>query len=126
MSDALDKLIVDESESLDINLLASLVSNYLKFTKEGEMIFEKYFYELKDWQKLLIYLLARKAILVKKLQKNFEEKISPAEISRLLGIKAPTIRKYVSKDLKGIIKSENGKYFVPNYNLFKCEKILKK
>jgi len=125
--DALDKLIVDENENPDINLLAKIISEYIRFDKKtGEIIFQKEFYGLKDLQKFLIFLLGRKTILIKKLKDSFNEKISPKEISEVLGIKAATLRKYVSSDLKNIVKSEDGKYFVPNYNLYKCEEKLAK
>lgn len=122
--DALDKLIVDEDENPNINLLAEIVSEYLRFTNAGEIIFEKKFYSLKELQKFIIFLLGRKAISIKKLQKDFEEKVNSKDISQELGIKSATIRKYVSKDLKDLIKSDKGKYFIPNYNLYKCKEKL--
>lgn len=124
--DALDKLIIDEDKSPDIELLAELIAKYLKFTKSGEIIFEKEFYKLKEWQKTLIYLLARKAISLKKLKDNFEEKISYKEISKLLGLKESSVRKYVHTELKGIVRTEKGGYLIPNYNLHKCKEVLKK
>ncbi len=126
MTDVLDKLIVDESASLDITLLASLVGSYLKFTKEGEIIFNKEFYKLKDWQKILILLSGRKVISIKKLKSEFKEEISPKEISTILGMPPKSIARCGSRELKGIIKSEKGKYKIPNYNLVKCEESLKK
>ncbi|MCD6092453.1 MAG: hypothetical protein J7J38_00340, partial [Candidatus Aenigmarchaeota archaeon] len=114
--DPLDKLIVDESENPNISLLAGLVSPYLRFDKKsGEIIFNEEFYKLKDWQKVLIYLLGRKVIFVKKLQKDFDEKITPKKISEILNIESKHIRTYASRELKGLIKSEKGKYSVPNY-----------
>ena len=126
MADALDKLIVDESASIDTNLLASLVSNYLKFTKEGEIIFEKDFYKLKDCRKILIYLLGRKIVFIKKLKQDFKEEVAPSEIEDQIGIPSKSITKYSSVELKGIIKSEKGKYRIPNFNLLKSEEFLKK
>ncbi len=124
--DPLDKLIVDEDENPNAELLAELVSPYFRFSKNsGEIIFNEEFYKLKDWQKVLIYLLGRKVIFIKKLQKDFNEKISPKEISECLNIPQKSITKYASKELKDIIKSEKGKYFVPNYNLYKCKEKLK-
>ena len=124
--DALDKLIIDEDKSPDIEILAEIITENLKFTKSGEIIFERKFYELKDWQKTLIYLLARKVILLKKLKSNFDEKVSYKEIAKLFGLKEASVRKYISKELKGIVKTEKGQYFIPNYNLYKCkEQIIK-
>jgi len=125
--DALDKLIVDEEENPDKELLANLVCSYLKFDKKsGKIMFEGNFYKLKEWQKFLVFILGRKVVLIKNLQKEFDEKISPKEASEILGMKAPTLRKYVSADLKGIVKSEKGKYYIPNYNLHKCKEKLDK
>jgi hypothetical protein len=125
--DALDKLIVSESEVGNLDLLASLVKSYLQFIKEtGEIIPNKEFYKLKDWKKLLIYLLGRKVIFIKKLNKDFIEEVTPKEIEDIFGVKSKSITKYAAVELKGIIKSDKGKYKIPNYNLFKCEEILKK
>jgi len=124
--DALDKLIINEDESPNIDLVAKLISGKILLTRFGEIIFQKEFYKLKDSQKILVYLLGRKVILIKKLQENFDEAISYKEISRQLSIKESSVTKYASVDLKGIIKSEKGKYFLPNYNLYKCEERLSK
>jgi len=126
MVDALDKLIVDEKETVDMDLLASIVRDFLKFTKEGEIFFEKNFFDLKDWQKLLIYLLGRKVVFVKNLKKDFKEEVSPSEIKELLKIPPKSTTKYASVELKGIIKSDKGNYKIPNFNLFKCQEVLKK
>ena len=123
--DPLDKLIIDENKNLDIALLASLVGGFLKFTREGEIVFEREFYKLRDWQKNLIYLLGRKIIFIKKLKQNFKEEIAPREISKILGIPATSITRCAIRELKGIIKSENGLYKIPNYTLYKCEEIFK-
>jgi len=124
MNDALDKLIVDENGDTNLDLLYEIVSKYLKFTRTGEIIFEKEFYNLKDWHKILIYLIGRKVILIKKLQQAFDEKISPKDISEVLKIPSKSITKYYSRELKRIIKSEKGKYYVQNYNLYKCKEVL--
>ena len=125
--DLLDKLIVDEDENPNIELLVGLVSPYLRFDKKsGEIIFNEEFYKLKDWQKVLIYLLGRKVIFVKKLQKDFDEKITPKKISKILNIPQKSITRCACRELKGIIKSEKGKYLVPNYNLYKCKEKVKK
>src|SRR3989339_1207866 len=106
--DALDKLIVDEEENPNIELLAELVLKYLRFDKKtGEIIFNEEFYKLMGLQKILVYLLGRKIIIIKNLQKDFDEKINQKEIENILGIKGSSVRKYISVDLKNIVKSEN-------------------
>jgi len=124
--DALDKLIIDEEENPNVELLAELVLKYLKFSKKtGEIIFNEEFYNLMELQKILVYLLGRKVITIKKIKGDFDEKITQKEIENTLGIKGSSVRKYVSVDFKNIVKSENKKYFIPNYNLYKCKEKLK-
>jgi hypothetical protein len=123
--DALDKLIIDEEENPDISMLAEIISGKILLIKTGELNFEKEFFKLRDSQKILIYLLGRKAIVIKKLKEGFSEKITSKEIAESIGIPYKSVSKYLSVDLKHIIKSENGKYFVPNYNLYKCREKLR-
>lgn len=126
MTDALDKLIVDESKCLDKEMLASLVQPFLKFTDVGDLIFERKFHELKDWQKVLIYLLGRKVIAAKELKKGFREEEGPNEIGKIIRVPVNSVTKYVSRELKDIIKVDKKKYSVPNFYLYKCEELLKK
>jgi hypothetical protein len=126
MVDALDKLIVD-GENLNLDLLADIIFEYLRFDKKtGEIMLNEKFYKLKDLQKILIYLLGRKVVVIKKLQENFEEKISPKDISNIIGGDLAKYRVYLTRELKDIVKSDKGKYFVPNYNLNKCNEKMQK
>ena len=64
--------------------------------------------------------------MIKGLKKDFKEEISPKEIEEFLGVQSKSIANYGSRELKGIIKSEKGNYKIPNFNLFKCEEVMKK
>jgi len=124
--DPLDKFIIDEAETLDKELLANLMDSSFKLTKGGEFVFYKQFYKKPGWEKILRFLVGRKIILTKKLKKDFKEEIKPKEISETLGIPKKTVTKFLSNELKGLTKSEKGAHKIPNYNLHKCEEILKK
>lgn len=124
--DPLEKFIVDERESLDLELLASLIDGFMKFTKEGEIIFEESFSKEKGYKKILLYLLGRKVISIKKLKKDFKEESKPAEIAQDIGVPQGSVTKGLSRDLKKITKSENGAHKIPPYNLYKCKEVLKK
>ena len=125
MSDPLDELIVDECEALDKNLLASIVTGYVRITKTGEVLFDKSFYNLPQAKKVVLCLLSRKIIKIKNLIDNFEEGIRPAEISKLTGIKPKNVTGYLSNDLKGLTISSKGAHIIPNYNLYKCEELMR-
>ncbi len=124
--DALDKLILDENEDPNYDLLAKIILNYLRFTKSGEIIYEKEFNKLNSWRKVMIYLLGRKIIVLKKLVENFSERATPKEISKNTGVLQGSIQKYLTRELKGITNSEKGSHMIPNYNLHKCEGLLNK
>ena len=120
----LDKLIVDEDEDPNYDILASLIEKNLKFTKEGEFIYEKEFNKSQSWKKIMIYLLGRKVVFIKELKKDFKEQVTPKDISDEIGIPQKSVCKFLSTELKGITKSQNGSHFIPNYNLHKCEDLL--
>lgn len=124
-SDPLDKLIVDEEGAMDSSLLASLITGSIRLSKDGEIIFDRPFFKQNDWKKIMLYLLARKAIFIKKLKRDFQEDVKPKEISEILNIPKNSVTKFLSRDLKGITKSEKGAHKIPNYNLYKCEEVLK-
>ncbi len=125
MSDPLDKFIVNEDERPDIDLLVSIVDGYFRFTKNGHMLFEKNFHKLSESKKIMIFLLGRKIIKIKNLVPDFKEEIKPKEISDITGIKRKNVTSRLSTELSGITKSLTGAHYIPNYNLYKCEELMK-
>jgi len=126
MSDPLDSLITSDNEKPNLELLAKIINKFIRFTPEGEIIEDKPYIKLKDLQKVFLFLLARKVIFIKKLKKEFKEEISPKVISENTCIKYNTVTKVLCSQLKGVTKSINGKHKIPNYNLYKCEELIKK
>lgn len=125
MPDSLDKLIVDDNTQPDIDLLAKIVESYIRLTKSGQILFEKKFYALSEAKKIVLYLLARKIIKIKKLAADFNEEVKTKEISEALGVKESNVRKYLSTELKEVTKGIKGAYCVPNYDLYKCDELIK-
>ncbi len=122
----LDKLIVEkDANDVSLEVLASILQGFVRFTKEGEFIFDGAFYKLPEWKKITIYLLSRKVISIKKLIAEFEEGVSSREISEVTGVRQSSVSRELSTKLKTLTRSENGKYKVPNYNIHKCSEMLK-
>ena len=121
--DALDELIVNEDQKPDSDLLAGILKNYVRFSQNGEILFAENFTDLQQWKKVLVYLLARKAAVIKKLV-QLKECAAPLEISNKIFIPAGNISKFLNRELKSIVKEQKKCYFVPNYNLLKCKEIL--
>lgn len=114
--DPLSKLVVSESQAVDRQELADLLSPYLSINKETQSLdFSGAFRELSNAEKILIILSAVKA---KNLVLNTEDKITPSEIIKMDiapegSIKGTLKNLLESKD----IKSDKSKYYLPNYKL---------
>lgn len=114
--DPLQRLVVSESQAIDRQELADLLSSYLSINKETQFFdFSGTFRELPNAEKILIVLSAVKA---RNLILGAEDKITPSELIRMdiapEGSVKSTLKALLeSKD----IKSDNGKYYLPNYKL---------
>jgi len=114
--DPLQKLFVSESQAIDRQELAELLSPFLSINKENQNLdFSGKFHELPNAEKILLVLAAIKA---RSLVLGTEDKISPSEIIKMEvapegSIKGTLKALLESKD----IKSDNGKYSLPNYKL---------
>lgn len=128
MDDPLDQLFV-EGNSFDRALLAAIVQPraqifqdrgtfQIRFTLAGD--------QLKVREKILIYLLARKALALKDATNQTVESTSPQEIEKATGIGGGTLRPTLRKllDEKLLVQNENGAYSVPNYALNSISKLL--
>ena len=125
--DQLDELIIDSDTTADTKILAEILGEYIRFTKTGEILFEKPFDKEKEWKKVILFLLSKKVITIKKLKKDAKEESSPTEISEKTFIANSTVRRSLKRELKNIVvKSGRGLYKIPNYNLRKCKSLIKK
>lgn len=125
MTDPLDKFIVDEEKSPNLEALANSVDGYIRVSKQGTVLYDKKFYKLPKTKRIVLYLLSRKIISIKNLKPSFSENVESKDIGEEIGVEYEDVRKNLSGNLKGIVKNEEGKWFVPNYNLHKCEDMMK-
>ena len=115
-NDPLASLLVSESQSIDKAGLAELLSPYLLINKESKSLdFSGGFLELPNSEKILLVLAGVKA---RSLILNMEDKITPSEIIKM-DIAPEGSVKITLKNLLGSkdIKSENSRYYLPNYKL---------
>ncbi len=120
VKDALDELIVDENQSIDTNLLASLLKDRLVPSKEGNISYNTSFYQFPEWKRMLLFILIRKAIVIKGL-KSIKEKATYKEVAEGAFIPITSVPRTHLRNLKGIVLKDKEGYFVPNYNLIKCK-----
>ncbi|MFZ2886618.1 MAG: hypothetical protein WA021_02235 [Minisyncoccia bacterium] len=115
--DPLQSLFVSESQAIDRQQLATLLSPYLAINKEtGAFDFSSQFRDLPNAEMILLVLSAVKARSL--VLKSMVDEISPSEIIKMeimpLGSVKGTLK--ILLDARDI-KSTNGKYSVPNYKI---------
>jgi len=125
MQDELEALVVDGQE-LDRKLVAQILSPYVRLDRAARDI-----RPLDGWdslnakQQILVYLLARKAMVA--LDFGLEEEgATPTEVSEETGLKSgtakPRLRTLLSDRV--ISQDQRKRYFVPNYALAKVRQLL--
>src|SRR3989338_2400354 len=115
-NDPLNKLFVSESQAVDRHELAELLSLFLSINKEtGIFDFSGKFHELSNAEKVLLVLAGIKA---RSLVLGTEDKISPSEIIKMEIAPEGSIKGTLKLLLDSKeIKSDSGKYSLPNYKL---------
>lgn len=120
-SDPLEELFVDGAE-VNRKLLAELLKNYIAIDRDNHRpIMLGGFENLSVKQKLLVFLLYKKALLVTGKISVDKEPQKPKTISKETGVDFDSARSYLSQlRSKGFIdKIKGGSYFVPGHALAK-------
>jgi hypothetical protein len=122
--DPLENLLVAQ-EDVNRELLAEVLSPYVKISKEtGEVIQLPAFGQLTNAEKILVFLLARKAAKSLGIQLT-REGVSPKEISGMTGVNYDSVKPTVSGlAKKHILQKEGEGYFVPNHAILHVKDIL--
>lgn len=112
----LEELLIDETQSVDFAELAQILRPFVVIDKSSHRIqFLPPFYEQKNEAKILILLATSKA---RKELLGGEEKMSPSDIIELDIMPEGSVKGTLKKlyDEK-IIRAENSKYYLPNYQI---------
>lgn len=108
----LDELFVDENETLSNEAIKEILIDYIQLTPQGKMFLLSAFNDLTNDKKMLVLLLAKKAL---KIKINSDEKMAPKELIETSGLGtgtvSPTLTALIGKRL--VIKTD-GKYTIPN------------
>jgi DNA-binding transcriptional ArsR family regulator len=126
MNDELESLLVSGKE-VDRKLVTEILSPYLRIDKETSDIRPLSSWDnLQAYKKILIYLVARKAMIALGLNLH-EENASATEIMHGTGLKQgtvnPTLRR-LSDD--GIVsQTKDRKYYIPNFTVERVKTIVR-
>ncbi len=125
MTDPLDELFVDEEQTMSSELLVSVLKTFVQLTAGGGIHFLPPFYKLGTTVKILVALLAKKA-LARKVE-TVTESTNPKELQGLTGLSVgsvnPTLRNLANRRLVIAIQ---GAYTVPAFAMTQIKEILDK
>ena len=125
MNDELESLLVTGKE-VDKKLVAEMLSPYLRIDKETCDIRPLSSWDdLRAYRKILIYLVARKAMVALGLNLP-EENASATEIMLSTGLKQGTVNPTLRRLLEdGVVaQTKERKYYIPNYAIEKVKAIV--
>jgi DNA-binding MarR family transcriptional regulator len=117
----LDDVFISRDE-IGQSLLRDVLIKYVKINEESMSVIPTLEYEkLKEKQKVLIYLLSRKALKLRDMVEH--EHMTPTEISKTSGVKIGTVKPVVRKYFKdNLLKKNKNGYFIPDYALERVKK----
>jgi len=120
--DPLDVLFEEEKvdEKMIKQIIGEILVNYVRLSQDGGIFPLPEFDNLNRFQKLLIYLLAKKALYVRQLVVN--ELTPPSEIRKNTGLPMGTVNPSLRQlERDRLVKSDLGRYKIPNYALNKIK-----
>ena len=118
MTSPLEQLYAD-TRALDLELLTALLEPYVWIDRDtADIRFRPAWASLKGPQKVLTFLLAKKAKVLLNRAAEDSEPESPSGIEQATGIPGATLRKTLSRLFDSrLVDKRDSAYFVPNYSL---------
>lgn len=122
MKSSLESLLVDENQLHD-DLLTSLLESRLWLTSSGQLVFKNSSPPISARLKALIGVLGAMALY--RLEKRFNNAVSPKELGQLTGLPGGTLRPTL-RDLTrdGFLRATDGLYEVPAHAIESVRKAL--
>ncbi len=120
MTDPYDGLFVEEQEPKEE--IANTIKKFIKFSKNGEIIYGDSYSSLNGKQKVLLHILISKVLAARNLKE--QEGFKVQEINKMTGISIKSIEGYVYGQLKMYVQSDAGRVFIPNYRIKEVIKTL--
>lgn len=124
MSDPLEALLVSGAE-VNRQLLAAILSHWVRIDRDtGEVIPSEGFERLRPRQRILVFLIASKAVAALNLRPS--EGLSPTEVTTQSGMPSGTVKRELREMLAArlIAQDAEGRYFVPAFALERVKTVV--
>lgn len=119
--DPLDDLFVNENETLSNETIKEILIEHVQLTPEGKMFLLPAFNKLTNEKKMLVLLLAKKAL---KIKKNLEEGLTPKELQEVSGLGTGTVSPTLTTLFeKRFVTKVDGKYLIPNFAVHRIKEL---
>ncbi len=117
--DILDEIFVDKNEPADKKLIVEILKSFATIDSKGVINFTDNYDKLKESKKVLVFMVCKKAMMLKGLPEILE-KTNVKEIIEKAGVSKSTAKNVLFTNFKKIIKEG----LIPNYNLRKIKDIV--
>jgi hypothetical protein len=123
--DELDEIFVEKNETEDKKLVVDILKPLVTIDNQGNISFKDAYNSLDEMKKALIYLVCKKAILLRGIE-GFVEPSGPAEVSKGAFISISSAKNALCTHYNKFLKKEKEGYIVLNHNLRKIKELLLK
>jgi len=117
--DPLDEIFVDENEPADKKILVEILKPFATIDSKGIIAYTDLYYNLKESKKALIYILCRKAMILKNIP-GIVEKGNVKDVASGAGINESNAKNALFTFYKGIVQGG----MIPNHQLRKVKEII--
>jgi len=122
--DELDEIFVNNNEPADKKLILEILKKFVVIDSLGNISFTDDFEKLKNTHKALIYLICKKAMVLRGIE-GIVEPSRIIEISKKVFISESDVKNALCTTYKKLVLREKEGYVIPNHNLRKLKGILK-
>ena len=117
--DPLDEIFVNENEPANKKMLAEILKPFVTIDSKGVVAFTEDYNKLKESKKVLVYMLCKKAMVLKNLP-DISEKTSIKDIVDNAMVNESNAKNTLFTYFKNIVKGG----IIPNYNLKKVKELI--
>lgn len=122
--DILNEIFVDKNEPADKRIVVSILKDILTIDEEGIISYLENYDKLTNMKKALIYLCAKKAMVLRGLIEPDQESAGPAEVSNKAIVSESNAKNALCTHYKKVLVKVSGGYIIPNYNLKKVKELI--
>ena len=121
--DPLEAIFVDENVPADRKIIAEILGQFVTIDKKGSISFTKSYDDLQHSKKVLVYMLCKKAMILRNLP-DIKEYVTLNEVVEKALVSESNAKNALFTYYKDIVKKDGLGYIIPNYKLTKAKEAI--